>query len=127
MKKCRSCKEEIAVDATKCPKCQAFQSKFKNPQMLALIPMLLLIPWLMFTSKMARRETAKFQDYKTEISIEVINIDTILIKEDKRLNILLEIDNKSEKNWDDPTYEIQYLSAILNHPTINQEEFFENL
>jgi len=76
--------------------------------MLSILWMLLFIPFLFL---MRSPRGVKFQDYKTEIDINVMSIDTVLVKEEKKLNVLIEINNKTEKDWDDPTYEVKYLSS----------------
>lgn len=115
MKICNACKESIAIDATKCPKCQSFQKWYKNPGLIALLPILLLFPMLsLFRSSQNRVE---FADFKNEITVKKISQDTVLVKDEKMLNIIVEVDNQSEQKWENAVYEVRYLSesgALLN-------------
>lgn len=115
MKTCKSCKESIAATATKCPKCQSFQSWYRNPGLIALLPMLLLLPMLMFLRQ--QRQSVNFEDFKTAISIKTISQDTVFMKEQRMLNIIVEVDNQSDIKWENAVYEVRYISksgTLLN-------------
>jgi len=111
MKVCKYCKESIFEEATKCPKCQAFQNKFFGPNYMGLF-LLLLIPLTvapMFFPN--RHKRAKFIDYKKEVSMDVIKTDT-LRKEDCNncdlLNILVELNNNTDIEWEQGEFEIAF-------------------
>jgi len=50
-------------------------------------------------------------DYKDKIDIKVLNIDTIKRQDNKRfdlLNILVELENKTDIEWEQGAYEIEF-------------------
>lgn len=110
MKACKNCKEEIAQDASKCPKCQSFQAWYGSPWFGLLFPFLLMIPLLYFTMSSFSRPKIEFETYKNEVALRQLSQDTVMIKEEPKINILVEIDNQTEIKWKRPSYEIVYLS-----------------
>jgi len=96
---CNYCKEPIAAEATKCPKCQSFQSKFRSPSFVSLISALLMLLFLIPMFQLLPSNDYKYIDYKDKIDIKVLNIDTIKRQDNKRfdlLNILVELENKTD-------------------------------
>jgi len=117
MKTCKYCKEDIASDASKCPKCQSFQAWYGNYFFMIIFPLIFMLPMLLYLMSFGRYEKADFETYKNEVTIKFLSQDTIMIKEEPKINILVEIDNPTDKKWKTPNYEIAYLSeskALLN-------------
>ena len=111
MKTCNYCKTQIPKEATKCPNCQSFQNKYRNPQFIygILFPLIMLIPFYFFMTY----THADFTDYSDQISMNVVNIDTLQRGDClrcKQLNILIELDNQTNKEWKTPQYEITFSS-----------------
>ena len=111
MKICKYCKEEIAQDASKCPKCQSMQTWYGNPFFLMFVPMLVLFPLMMYLLSWSRPEKVDFETYRNQVTITQLGQDTVLIKEEQKINILVEIDNPTDKKWKNPMFEVSYLSA----------------
>jgi len=113
MKVCKYCKESILEEAVKCPKCRTFQSKFLNPTFLSLLPVLFLIPWF-YTLDMGPGEKINYIDHQEKIHLKMIRLDT-LRKEDCKncdlLNILVEIENNTEIDWEQGQYEVEFRTA----------------
>ena len=119
-KVCKACKEAIHAEATKCPKCQSFQSKFRNSSFWALLPMLFVFPFLMYFLNSTQRDHPKYIDYQEKISMKVLRIDTLKQEAPKNydlLNILVELDNNTDIEWEQGEYEVEFRSpegALLN-------------
>lgn len=128
MKTCKHCKEQIAIDATKCPKCQAHQNWYHNPQLLAIIPMILFLPFLIYMIY-NRHERVHFEDYREKVTIKKLSQDTLTIKDKKMINILVEVENNSDQKWENAVYEVQYLSPsgkLLNVERSSDYKFIIN-
>jgi hypothetical protein len=70
MSECNACHSEIDPRATKCPRCQAFQSWYRNPQFyswLAVAPLVALMLWQVRTFK-----SADFAAYQGQFSVEKV-------------------------------------------------------
>ena len=105
---CKSCKEEIDAAATKCPKCQAFQSWYRNPQ---LFPLLFLIPFFVYmTWNVSRHEKpATFADYRDKLSVSVVEEN---LSSNGRTSLLtVRLENRTEKTWKSPKVQIESLDA----------------
>lgn len=109
MKTCNACKEPIAKEATKCPKCQSFQGRFKNNLILLSLLPLLVIPFIFLNSN--SHERIDFITYKDQIFLKRLSQDTLQNKEFKTLNILVEIENQSDKKWENALFEVSFLST----------------
>src|SRR2546423_12907603 len=107
-KPCKSCKEQIDSAATKCPKCQAFQQWYRNPQ---LIPFVFLIPFFAFVIwDMSRmRNTVTFADYRDKLSVSVIDENPSTNPRTSLVTVRLE--NRSDKTWKRPKLQIESLDA----------------
>ena len=112
MKTCKYCKESISTEASKCPKCQSYQSFWRQPLFLAfaMIPLWLMLPYLILPSM---NDRADFADHADKIILTVLSKDTLHYgkeQETKYLNILVEVENKTEEEWQHADYEIEYYS-----------------
>ena len=72
-KPCRSCREEINVVATKCPRCQAFQSRW-TPWLYvlsAMIPLMVMLPLMLFPLWRLRSDSpdVQFKDVKHQLTV----------------------------------------------------------
>ena len=107
-KPCRSCKEPIDAAATKCPRCQAFQRWYRNPQMFLLV---FFVPFFAFLiSDMARmKNTATFADYKDKLSVSVVDESPSTNPRTSLVTVRLE--NRSDKTWKRPKFQIESLDA----------------
>ena len=114
MKTCKYCKESISEAATKCPKCQSFQSKYRNPNFVSLF-FLLLIPIFLIPSFMnSPSNKSNYMDYKDEIALTVIRKDTLKQVDCKGcdlLNILVEVDNQTAIEWEQAEYEVEFKTS----------------
>jgi len=111
---CKYCKESIAAEATKCPKCQSFQSKFRSPNFAGLISALIMLFFLIPMFKFLPGDNHKYIDYKDQIEIKVLKIDTLKqerCKDCNLLNILVELDNKTDIEWENGEYEVEFSTA----------------
>ena len=116
MKICKYCKEQIHEEASKCPKCQSFQNKFLSPLFLSLIPLLFLSIFLipLYMSFSNRAKKAKFIDHRDNIEMIVLKQDTLKKEDSKKddlLNIVMELDNKTEIEWSQAEFEIEFKTA----------------
>jgi len=107
-KPCKSCKEEIEAAATKCPKCQAFQNWYRNPQ---LFPLLFLIPFFAYLMwNMSRYEKAgTFADYRDKLSVSVVEENPSSNGRSSLVTVRLE--NRTDKTWKSPKIQIESLDA----------------
>ena len=107
-KPCNSCKEPIDAAATKCPKCQAFQAWYRNPQ---FFPLLFLIPFFVYifwnTSRMT--STATFGDYRDKLSVSVV--DENASTNSKTSLVTVRLENRTDKTWKRPKFQIESLDA----------------
>jgi hypothetical protein len=107
-KPCKACKEQIDAAATKCPRCQAFQHWYRNPQ---LIPLVLLIPFFVFVipSMLRLSGTAVFADYRDKLSVSVVDEGGSTNAKTSLVTIRLE--NRTDKTWKRPKIQIESLDA----------------
>lgn len=113
-KVCNACKEAIHAEATKCPKCQSFQSKFRSSGFLALLPLLIVIPFFLPLLNSTQREKIKYIDHQEKISMKVLRIDTLKQEASRNydlLNILVELDNNTDIEWEQGEYEVEFRSS----------------
>lgn len=128
MKTCKYCKESISEAATKCPKCQSFQSKYRNPNFVSLL-FLLLIPVILIPSFLMRPSNkSNYMDYKDKITLTVIRKDTLKREECKDcdlLNILVEVDNQTAIEWEQAEYEIEFKTVAGTLLNIEKRSDFQ--
>lgn len=110
---CKACKESIAAEASKCPKCQSFQSKFLNPSIWSLL-FLLLVPlfWIPFYLSEQDRKI-KYLNYQDKIQMTVLRKDTLQresCKDCDLLNILVELDNQTDIAWEVGEFDVEFLT-----------------
>jgi hypothetical protein len=107
-KPCKACKEEIDAAATKCPKCQAFQHWYRNPQ---LFPIVFLIPFFAFLVWNMSRwgNSAVLADYRDKLSVSVVDENASTNTKTSLLTIRLE--NQTDKTWKRPKFQIESLDA----------------
>ena len=108
---CKSCKENIHIDASRCPNCQSFQSFLRSPNMAGPLMLFFLLPFLWWSSKTLPTNRVQFEENKELINVRTLSKDTIQGRDRSLLNILVEVDNKTSQKWTDATFEIAYLSS----------------
>ena len=109
-KPCKSCKEPIDEAAKKCPKCQAFQRWYLNPQYFGLIFMLPFFIFIFWNTGIFNR--ADFANYKDKFTVSVVKDDaSSLPNKDKEHLITVKIENRSGKKWKHPTFQIESLDS----------------
>jgi len=111
---CNSCKELIQAEATKCPKCQSFQSKYRNPNFVSVLSLLLIPIFLLPFWWSIQQEKINYIDHKEAINLKVLRTDTIKRQGDKQLdllNILIELENKTSIEWEQGEYEVEFRST----------------
>ena len=109
-KPCGSCKEQIDEAATKCPRCQAYQHWYRNPQW---IPLLFVIPLLLLTfwHNPYSPAVAKFSDYKDKILVSVVREEPPTGSAIKRSLLTVRLENRSDKTWRRPHFQIESLDV----------------
>jgi len=129
---CKYCKESILEDATKCPKCQSFQSIFRSPTFISLLS-ILFIPFAFFPLYLTYKwDNIKFIDYESKITLDVLSKDTLKREECKDcdlLNILVELKNDTELEWQHGEFEVQFKASggkILNIEKIGDYQLILN-
>jgi len=105
-KPCKSCKEEIDGAATKCPKCQAYQQWFRNPQ---IFPLFFVLPFigLIFWNSHRLTNPASFADYRDKFSVGVVDEKPVANGRTGLLTVRLE--NRTDKTWKRPKFQIESL------------------
>jgi hypothetical protein len=119
-KPCKSCKEQIDAAATKCPRCQAFQQWYRNPQ---FFPLILLIPFfiLLFWNTARSDKTATFADYRDKLRVSVVDENTS--PNGKNSLVTVRLENRSDKTWKRPKFQIESLDGndkILSVEHVNE-------
>lgn len=108
---CKACKEPIEETATKCPKCQAYQQWYRNPQWLSLAFFLCFLVFL-FWSSLNRARPETFASYKNKVEVSVVGEQpdgnfTL----GKRSLLTVQINNRTDKAWKRPKFEVESLNA----------------
>ena len=106
-KPCKSCKEQIDEAATKCQRCQAYQHWYRNPRMLNLLWLLLLV--FLFWNPYRRSRPTTFVDYKDKFSVTVVAENAPANRRTLLLTVRLE--NQSERTWKRPKFQIESLDG----------------
>lgn len=109
LKSCKSCFKEIDGRATKCPYCQAFQQKWRNPQVLAGLISLFFIPMaflpLYFSGFLTK---PKFDDYRKNV---ILTERAYFHDGADKTRFILELDNRTDKKWEDANVQILFKDA----------------
>jgi len=100
MKNCKSCNKEIDDIAKKCPHCQAFQNWYRNPQIIASVFPLLILPYIFFTTSLFSKEN--FEDYQSFIKHEKVSETTT----SRNLVFTYKIINNSDLDWENIDYQL---------------------
>ena len=103
MKNCKRCKKEIEQLASKCPFCQAFQTWYKNPQFLNLIPMLVVFYFIFGSTGLFNKK--EYIKYKTQFTFEQVGTSSEKGKDIHTFNIK----NNSKYKWESISY--QYIGS----------------
>jgi hypothetical protein len=107
-KLCKACKEPIDQAATKCPRCQVYQSWYRNPRMLSLL-WLLPLAFLIWSPFRHVNPVTKFADYKDKLSVSVVE-ETAPAKGTGWL-VTVRIENQSDQKWRRPNFQIESLDG----------------
>ena len=101
MKNCKSCQKEIAERAKKCPYCQAFQTWFKNPQLLGMIFPLIFIPIIFSSTGLFSNNS--YTKFSKDFSVSFINDSS-----DNKYDIhTYEISNSTKHRWKNISYQMK--------------------
>jgi hypothetical protein len=111
IKTCKSCRETIHFDAVKCPKCQAFQVWWKNPQYISLLFIPLPLLFFFFIPNSPFREKPKFENFRSKISVTDSQFFFSRDNGNVEITSLVKIKNDSPHKWEHPTIEVQYFNA----------------
>jgi hypothetical protein len=119
-KPCKSCQEQIDQAATKCPKCQAYQQWYRNPQ---VFPLIFLLPFFAFLIwNMSRLSSpASLADYKDKLSVSVVDEKPSANAKTGLLTVRLE--NRTNKTWKRPKFQIESLDGndkVLSVEHVNE-------
>jgi hypothetical protein len=119
-KPCKSCKEQIDQAATKCPKCQAYQRWYRNPQMMSL---LFLLPFLavLFSNTFRPTNPTSFANYKDKFSVSVVGENPSGSGNTTLLTVRL--DNRTNKTWKRPKFQVESLDG--NNKVLSVEHISE--
>jgi hypothetical protein len=109
-KSCTSCKEPIDAAATKCPRCQAYQHWYRNPQWITVVFFLPLL-LLMFRHSPYSPTAASFSDYKDKVLASVVREEPPSGSAIKRSLLTVRIENRSDKKWQRPHFQIESLDS----------------
>ncbi len=107
-KPCKSCKEEIDAAATKCPKCQAFQNWYRNPQVLPLLFVILFFAYMAWSISRVGK-AATFADYRGKLSVSVVEENPSTNGKTSLVTVRLE--NRTDKTWKSPKVQVESLDA----------------
>jgi len=109
-KPCKSCNESIDEAAKKCPKCQAFQRWYLNPQYFGLIFTLPFLIFIFWNTGIFNR--ADFANYKDKFTVSVVRDDSSGSSSKKAGHLItVKVENRSNKKWKDPTFQIESLDS----------------
>ncbi len=114
MKECPSCCEQINVKAIKCPRCQAWQSKWRFDQsnlkhQFILIVLLLAVMGAAYSGFIGSMfGTGSFEESKALIKIENSNINYTIKDCGARVSVIGTIYNDSKTTWKDLYFEVQF-------------------
>lgn len=100
MKVCKACRTEIDARATKCPRCQAFQSWYRNPQdlvWLVIIPITVPTLWELWNFG-----GADFLAYQDQFSVEKVSDSPV---DDTSGVTTYRIRNGTKHKWQSLRYE----------------------
>lgn len=106
MKPCKACCEEINDEATRCPRCQAFQNWYRNPQNISWVFILIIFGWgywfqtYSFSSLLDKKD---FFQYRDQFIVKKINEDR---SNEKRDALTYKIINETDIKWDSIKYEL---------------------
>ena len=116
MKECPSCCEQINAKAIKCPRCQAWQSKWRyDPSnlkhQLIFITVLLSVFGAAYTGFIdSMLSPGNFDDNKSLIKIENSNFNYAIKDCGARISVIGSIHNDSEITWKDVYFEVQFFN-----------------
>lgn len=123
-KHCRSCCEEINAAATKCPHCQAFQSRWMPWLYIVpgLLPLLLILPLIIFPFSRLRTDSTdvEFKDVQHQLTIsnarlkyeEPPNQDGVTVHQYRRHAWLYcTIKNDSDYRWENLEFLVEFENA----------------
>ena len=106
-KPCKSCQEQIDVAATKCPRCQAYQGWYRNPQWLSFVFLLLFFAFIWSRPGLTGR--TRFPAYKDKLSVSIVREDQSARGREHLLTVRLE--NRSDKTWKHPKFQVESLDG----------------
>jgi hypothetical protein len=119
-KPCKSCKEQIDPAATKCPKCQAYQQWYRNPQMVSLAVMIPLFAFI-FWNTSGLMSHAALADYKDKLIVSVV--DESPSANGKAELLTVRVENRTNKTWKRPKFQIESLDGegkVLSVEHVNE-------
>lgn len=116
MKECPSCCEQINAKAKKCPRCQAWQSKWRYDQsnlkhQLIFITALIVVFGVAYTGLIGSMfSPGDFDDNKNLIKIENSNFNYAVKDCGAQISVIGTIQNDSETTWKDVYFEAQFFN-----------------
>jgi hypothetical protein len=112
-KPCKSCKEQIDEAATKCPKCQAYQQCYRNPQYVSLLFLPFVIVFLFWNTSHLRHLTdhPTFSAYQDKLNVSIVREDPDGSSIGKKRLLTVKLDNRSDKTWKRPKFQVESLDA----------------
>lgn len=108
-KLCKSCKEPIEASASKCPKCQAFQSWYRSPQIFSFLFLIPLLGFSYYTTSQVFHSTG-YSDYADQIRVTIVGSQESQMKS-AEIFLNVEIENSSKKTWKRPKFQVQSLDG----------------
>lgn len=120
-KSCPNCAERIQSAAKKCPFCMTQLVKpkwYKNPQLLGFLPMVMVFPYIFFTTtRTINRPELLFASYTQKVNVlsaemhfeNTMQPHTDGTKRPERtLTVLGTVRNDSDVAWENPNYEATF-------------------
>lgn len=115
-KECPSCCEQINAKAKKCPRCQAWQSKWRYDQsnlkhQILFITALIVVFGVAYNGLIGSMfSPGDFEDNKNLIKIENSNFNYAVKDCGAQISVIGTIQNDSETTWKDVYFEAQFFN-----------------